>query len=71
MTTRFNVKFGEHLSTDQVDSFTSALAQYGPLADHAREWDLVVDVTRSAKLKGLRRQLTTWDQWGFLRWSEN
>jgi hypothetical protein len=70
MATRFSVTFGEHLSPDQVASFISQLAAYGLLADAPEPHDVAVDVRRVPNLKGLSGQLTIWDQWGSLRWSE-
>jgi len=68
---RFHVTLGEHIPAEQADSFTSQIAQYGLLWDDAPLRQIIVDVRRTSHLRGLRDQLTAWERWGYLRWSES
>jgi hypothetical protein len=68
---RLNVEFGEHISADRVASMVSSMAAYGNVFDGHSQRAFVVEVFRRSKLPGLQRQLLSWENHGFLRWSED
>jgi len=49
----------------------SGLAAYGNVDSKDNERTYVVKVFRESKLRQLKRQLTDWERYGFLRWEEH
>lgn len=64
------VKFAEHLPLDKVAGMVSGIAAYGNVEQSEDARTFVVNIFRPSKLQGLKDQLTSWEQYGFLRWSE-
>ena len=65
------VEFAEHLPPKDVAGMVSGLAAYGNVDSKDNERTYVVKVFRESKLPQLKRQLTDWERYGFMRWEEH
>lgn len=68
---QFVVKFAEHLPLDKVAGMVSGIAAYGNVKQSDDVRTFVVKIFRPSKRQGLKDQLTSWERYGFLRWSES
>jgi hypothetical protein len=64
------VSFGIHVSLDRVSSMVSSIAAYGNVTAGDSERDFSIEVFRASKLPGLKAQLASWEQYGFLKWTD-
>jgi hypothetical protein len=64
------VDFGEHISHDQITSMVSSIAAYGNVYQGAPDREFAIEVFHASKLPKLKRCLTEWERYGFIRWSE-
>jgi hypothetical protein len=70
-TAKLSVEFGEHISLDRISSMVSTIAAYGNVYQGASGREFAVELFRVSKLPRLKRQLTDWERYGFIRWSED
>ena len=70
MTGALTIRFGAHVSLEQVAGMVSSIAAYGHVWPSVSDRDFTVEVFRASKFDGLKRQLVSWERYGFLRWDE-
>ena len=65
------VDFGVHVAKDSIGSMVTGLGAYGLVhQDHTDSRCYIVELVRPGKWAKLKRQLTQWESYGFLRWRE-
>jgi hypothetical protein len=67
---RVDVVFAEHMSSKRVRDMVSSIAAYGNVLDGGTPREFIVDVFRPSKLPELKKQLLSWERYGFLTWTE-
>lgn len=65
-----SVEFAEHVPEDSKASMVSGLAAYGNVTQGSSARHFTVVIFRRSRLLKLREQLTSWERYGFLHWSE-
>ncbi len=69
MSAKLTVTFAEHVPVTRVRGMIGTLQSAGEMrAEGPRRFTVIV--RRPARLDYLRKQLTAWDEYGFLTWSE-
>ena len=63
------MEFGQHVPRDSLASMVTGIAVYGNVIESASGRQFEVMVFRPSNLPELKRELTKWELYGFLRWS--
>ena len=66
----YRICFLAHIELSRVRDMTTSLASFGPISIADSERVVDVDVRKPRRIDDFRRQLTKWERWGFVRWSE-
>jgi hypothetical protein len=65
------VNFGIHVAENDIASMVSGIGAYGLVRrDESDSRSYTVTTVRSGKAAGLKKQLASWESYGFLRWRE-
>jgi len=64
--TIFRVEFGVHVPEDSIASMVTGLNSHGLLRRDGKSRRYVVDVQRPARAATLKKQLQSWESYGFL-----
>ena len=65
------ITFAEHLPADRVAGMVGGIAAYGNVDSTDNPHQFTVRVFRAGKLPRLKKQLQSWETYGFLRWQEH
>jgi DNA-binding IclR family transcriptional regulator len=69
--TIFHVEFGVHVPADSIASMVTGLNSHGLLSRDGDSRRYSVDVHRPARAAALKKQLQSWESYGFLTWQAN
>jgi hypothetical protein len=71
MKATIRVSFSAHVPLKQVSRLTTGIGVYGLVSIGSSAREVVIEISRPSRLPKIKRQLTLWERYGFLRWSED